>query len=119
VVGLDQKPTTLYERLMGFGGQWEQTGTSCDKPEVRFTTTRDRKFRLRVKTSCEGNVYDTPFSGTWRIDGQRIVLVLPNSGRATSAADEAGCGFETVGDEDSLRCALGHDIEFVVLPTRR
>jgi hypothetical protein len=24
-----------------------------------------------------------------------------------------------VGDEDALRCALGHDIDFVVLPTRR
>jgi hypothetical protein len=118
-VGLDQKPATPYERLMGFGGQWEQTGTSCDTPEVRFTATRDRKVRIRVKTSCEGRVYDTPFSGTWRIDGQRIVLVLPTSGRATGAADEAACGFETVGDEDALRCALGHDIDFVVLPTRR
>jgi hypothetical protein len=118
-VGLDQKPATSYERLMGFGGQWEQTGTSCDKPEVRFTATRDRKFRLRVKTRCEGAVYDTPFQGTWRIDGQRVVLALPTGGRSASAADEAICGFETTGDEDSLRCALGHDLDFVVLPTRR
>src|SRR5262249_33850182 len=35
-VGLDRKPATAYERLMGFGGQWEQTGTSCDRPEVHF-----------------------------------------------------------------------------------
>jgi hypothetical protein len=118
-VGLDQKPATSYERLMGFGGHWEQTGTSCDMPEVRLTATRDRKIRIRVKTTCEGRVYDTPFQGTWRIDGQRIVLVLPNSGRATTAADEAACGFETVGDEDALRCSLGHDTDFVVLPTRR
>lgn len=118
-VGLDRKPATPYERLMGFGGQWEQTGTSCDKPEVRFVATRDRKFRLRVKTRCEGAVYDTPFQGTWRIEGNRVVLQLPTRGRATTAADEAGCMFETVGDEDALRCALGHDIEFVVLPTRR
>ena len=118
-VGLDRKPATAYERLMGFGGQWEQTGTSCDRPEVRFTATRDRKFRLRVKTSCEGAVYDTPFQGTWRLDGQRLVLVLPPSGRAASASDEAVCGFETAGDEDALRCSLGHDLDFVVLPTRR
>ena len=118
-VGLDQKPATVYERLMGFGGQWEQTGTSCDTPEVRFIATRDRKVRIRVKTSCEGRVYNTPFQGTWRIDGQRIVLVLPTAGRAASAADEAGCGFETAGDEDALRCSLGHDTEFLVLPTRR
>jgi hypothetical protein len=118
-VGLDRKPATAYERFMGFGGQWEQTGTSCDKPEVRFAATRDRKFQLRVKTRCEGAVVDTPFHGTWRIDGQRVVLQLPTQGRATSAADEASCAFETVGDEDALRCALGHDLEFVVLPTRR
>jgi hypothetical protein len=118
-VGLDRKPATVYERLMGFGGQWEQTGTSCDRPEIRFVATRDRRFRLRVKTSCEGATYDTPFAGTWRIDGQRIVLQLPTRGRAAGATDEAGCGFETAGDEDALRCALGRDLEFTVLPTRR
>ena len=118
-VGLDRRPATPYERLMGFGGQWEQTGTSCDKPEVRFVATRDRKFRLRVKTTCEGAVYDTPFQGTWRLEGQRVVLQLPTRGRAATAADEASCLFEITGDEDALRCSLGHDLEFVVLPTRR
>lgn len=122
-VGLDRKPDhtpiSAYERLMGFGGQWEQTGTSCDKPEVRFVATRDRKFRLRVKTRCEGSVFDTPFSGTWRIEADRVVLQLPNRGRDVTTADEAGCLFESVGDEDALRCALGRDLEFVVLPTRR
>jgi hypothetical protein len=118
-VGLDRKPATTYERLMGFGGQWEQTGTSCDTPEVRFVATRDRKFRLRVKTTCEGSVFDTPFKGSWRIDGNRIVLVLPSQGKAASAADEAMCRFEGAGDEDAMRCSLGRDIDFVVLPTRR
>jgi len=117
-VGLDRKPATTYERFLGFGGQWEQTGTSCDKPEVRFTATRDRHFKLRVKTSCEGSVFDTPFKGTWRVDGNRIVLALPNQGKV-SAADEATCGFEGAGDEDAMRCTLGRDIDFVVLPTRR
>jgi hypothetical protein len=118
-VGLDRKPTTAYERLMGFGGQWEQTGTSCDKPEVRFTATRDRNFRLRVKTTCEGSVYDTPFKGTWRLDADRVVLQLPNRGKAVSPADEAACIFEAAGDEEAMRCSLGRDIDFVVLPTRR
>ena len=117
-VGLDRRPATTYERLMGFGGQWEQTGTSCDKPEVRFVATRDRKFRLRVKTTCEGSVYDTPFSGSWRIEDNRVVLQLPNQGKVTTA-DEASCGFEVAGDEDAMRCSLGRDIDFVVLPTRR
>jgi hypothetical protein len=118
-VGLDRKPATPYERLLGFGGQWEQTGTSCDRPEVRFTVTRDRNFKLRVKTTCEGSVYDTSFKGTWRIKGDRLVLQLPTQGKQVTAADEATCGFEDAGDEYALRCALGHDIDFLVLPTRR
>jgi hypothetical protein len=118
-VGLDSKPATPYERVMGFGGQWEQTGTSCDKPEVRFIATRDRAFKLRVKTTCEGSVHDTSFKGSWRVIGDRVVLQLPTRGKQVSTADEATCVFEAAGDEDALRCALGHNIEFVVLPTRR
>jgi len=118
-VGLDRKPTSAYERLMGFGGRWEQSGTSCDRPEVRFSAARDRSFQLHVKTTCEGSVYNTNFKGSWRIDGDRVVLVLPTKGRHVTVADEAGCGFEGAGDEDAMRCMLGHDLDFVVLPTRR
>ena len=118
-VGLDKKGTTPYERLMGFGGQWEQTGTPCDKPEIRFNVNRDRTFKLRVKTVCQGSVFDSPFKGTWRMEGTHIVLTLPNKGKQVTAADEAGCEFQAVGDEDALRCQIGRDIEFTVLPTRR
>jgi hypothetical protein len=118
-VGLDRKATTTYERLMGFGGEWEQNGTSCDKPEVHFNAGRDRTFKLRVKTSCEGAVYNTAFRGTWRTADDHIVLVLPTQGKQASMADEATCGFEAAGDEEAMRCALGHDIDFIVLPARR
>lgn len=120
--GLDRKPDAVlssYERLMGFGGQWEQTGTSCDKPEVRFTATRDRIVRIRVKSKCGGSGYDLPFKGTWRLDGDRVVLTFATRGKAISADDQAACRFERAGDEDSLRCVLDRDIDFVVLPTRR
>lgn len=118
-VGLDKKGGSPYERLMGFGGQWEQTGTSCDTPEVRFTATRDRVVRIRVKSRCGGQVYDLPFKGAWRSDGDRVVLTFATRGKQVTAADEASCRFEPKGDEDSLHCDLGNDIEFVVLPTRR
>jgi hypothetical protein len=104
---------------MGFGGQWEQTGTSCDKAEVRLTALRDRTFKLRVKTRCQGSVMDLPFKGTWRAEATKIVLTLPTKGKQVSAADEAACVFEKTGDEDALRCSLDDDLEFVVLPTRR
>ena len=118
-VGLDRKPTAMYERMMGFGGQWEQSGTACDRPEIRFSALRDRTFKLRVKTACQGSVYDTPFKGTWRIEGARIVLTLPNKGKAITAADETACGFEAVGDEEGLKCTIGRDLEFTALPARR
>jgi len=63
-VGLDRPAATGYERVMGFGGQWEQTGTSCDTPEIRLVLKRDRSVKLNVKSSCNGQVYDIPFRGT-------------------------------------------------------
>jgi hypothetical protein len=116
--GLDKKPTTPYERVMIFGGAWEQTGTSCDKAEVRLKLSRDRNFKLNVKTNCSGSIMDLPFKGKWRIEPTGVTLILPNKGKA-SAADEAPCKFEAVGDEDSLHCDLGKGIDFKVLPTRR
>lgn len=118
-VGLDRKAATPYERLMGFGGQWEQTGTACDKPEVRLTATRDRVVRIRVRTKCNGVGYDLPFKGTWRLDGDQVILTLPTKGKQVTAEDQAPCQFQSAGDEDALHCTLGGDLEFVVLPTRR
>jgi hypothetical protein len=117
-VGLDRKASTVYERMMGFGGQWEQTATACDKAEVRLTALRDRTFKLRVKTACQGNTFEMPFKGTWRIENNRIVLAFPNAGKATTA-DETPCSFEPAGDEEGLKCTIGRDLEFTVLPTRR
>ena len=105
---------------MGFGGQWEQTSTPCDAPEVRLNVARDRTFKLRVKSVCRGSVFETPFKGTWRIEGDGgIVLTLPNKGKQASQKDDAPCVFEKDRDEDALRCTLDRDLEFVVLPTRR
>ena len=118
-VGLDRKAQTPYERIMGFGGTWEQTGTSCDAPEVKMTVMRDRTFKLRVKSVCRGSVFDQPFKGTWRVEQDGIILTLPTKGKQASAKDEAPCVFEKQRDEDALRCTLDRDIEFTVLPTRR
>ncbi len=118
-VGLDRAAQTPYEKLMGFGGQWEQTGTSCDTPEVRLVMQRDRSFKLRVKSVCRGQSFTMPFKGTWQIARNGITLTLPTKGRQTSAKDQAPCVFERERDEDALRCTLDEDLEFVVLPTRR
>lgn len=118
-VGLDRAPQTPYEKLMGFGGQWEQTGTSCETPEVRLVMQRDRSFKLRVKSVCRGHEMSMPFKGTWQVTGNGLTLTLPTKGKQTSAKDQAPCVFERQRDEDALRCTLDEDLEFVVLPTRR
>jgi hypothetical protein len=118
-VGLDRKGASMYERMMGVGGQWEQSATACDKAEVRLTALRDRTFKLRVKTACQGSTFEMPFKGTWRIEGSQIVLSFPNKGRATTTADESACSFEPAGDEEGLKCTIGRDLEFTVLPARR
>ena len=119
-VGLDRPVGTSYERLMGFGGQWEQAGTSCDTPEIRLLLQRDRRVKLNVKISCNGRVDDIPFKGTWRIDdADHVTLVLPTKGQAATVKDEAGCSWKKHGEEDALHCVVGKDLEFEVLPTRR
>ncbi|HEY5945850.1 MAG TPA: hypothetical protein VIV40_10180 [Kofleriaceae bacterium] len=118
-VGLDRKSQSAYERLMGFGGQWEQTSTSCETPEVRLTLQRDRAVKLKVKSVCRGDVFEQGFKGTWRIEQDGVVLSLPTKGKQASKKDEAPCVFEKAHDEDALRCTLDRDLEFVVLPTRR
>jgi hypothetical protein len=119
VAGLDRKPANAYERMMGFGGTWEQTGTSCDKPQVTVTASRSRAIKIRVKSACEGAQYDLTSKGTWRVESDQVVITIPTKGKQVEAKDEAACKFEPIGDEDSLRCALGRDLEFQVLPTRR
>lgn len=118
-VGLDRAAATPYERLMGFGGQWEQTGTSCEAPEVRLTIARDRSFKVRVKGACRGDTFELTKKGTWRVADDGIVLTLPTKGKAVTAKDEAPCTFERQADEDALHCVIDRDLEFTVLPTRR
>jgi hypothetical protein len=118
-VGLDRKASTPYERMMGFGGQWEQTSTSCEAPEVKLTVQRDRAFKLKVKSVCRGQAFEQSFKGTWRISGNDVMLTVPTKGKQATAKDEMPCIFEKQRDEDALRCTIDRDLEFVVLPTRR
>lgn len=118
-VGLDRKAQTPYERVMGVGGQWEQNGTSCETPEVQLTTTRDRTAKVRIKTVCQGRTSNLTFKGTWRTEGQGVVLTFPTKGQKVTEKDEAKCEFEQEHDEDALHCVIDQDLEFTVLPTRR
>ena len=118
-VGLDRTSQSPYERLMGFGGKWEQTGTSCEAPEVQLTVTRDRAVKVVVKGSCRGDTFSVSRKGTWRLSDDGIILSLPQKGKAATAKDEAPCTFEKEHEEDAMHCVLDRDLDFTVLPTRR
>lgn len=115
-VGLDRPAADPYEKVMGAGGVWEQSGTACDAPTVAMTFTRDKKFRLTVKSTCEGMVSNAKFAGTWKLEGQGVSLVMPNR---DAKADVVRCAFEPAGDEEALRCPLDEDLQLRVLPARR
>ena len=83
------------------------------------TTTRDRAFKVTVKTVCQGQVFNLSKKGTWRIEGDGVILSLPTKGQKITAKDEAPCTFEAKRDEDALHCVLDRDLDFTVLPTRR
>ena len=118
-VGLDRKAPTPYERVMGFGGAWEQTGTSCDTPTVALKLTQDRNFNLSVRSACEGMVSNSKYKGTWHvISGSKpaLRLTLPNKGKD---AEIINCEFVAKGDEEAMQCPLDEDLVLTVLPVRR
>jgi hypothetical protein len=114
-VGLDRPPGTFYEHVMGLGGAWEQAGTSCDVPSVALVLTRDRAFKLRVKTACEGDSSDDRFDGTWDLQEPALVLSLPNG---EGGADRIPCTVQA-GAEDSIHCTVSKELDFTVRPVRR
>ena len=115
-VGLDKPPSTMYERVMGLGGNWEQLPTCGVNPQVVLTLARDKKFKLAVRSKCAGDSYGWTFKGTWRVDDQGLVLVFPNRDRAE---EETRCQVRPEGDEDAITCPVDADLEFTVLPVRR
>ncbi len=64
-VGFDAPATSTYARLMGLGGEWEQPLAPCDRPEMRLTLKRDRRFTLQLRTSCQGSRDKVTYRGTW------------------------------------------------------
>jgi len=119
-VGLDRPASTTYERVMGFGGQWEQLQTCGKNPGVHLTLARDHAFQLMVRSKCSGEEYAIKFKGTWQVDQAELVLTFPNKGRAVEVAR---CTITSTlnagGEEETIRCPVDDDLEFSVLPVRR
>jgi hypothetical protein len=115
-VGLDRKAGSVYERVMGMGGVWEQTLVPCEQPEIVATFTRDRVVRMTLRTACEGSREKGTYKGTWVEAHGAIDIRLPKPG---GGHDVAPCQLVPDGDEDKLTCQLDEDLELVARPVRR
>lgn len=115
-VGLDRAPATPYERLMGLGGQWEQSVIPCDRPEIKLQLRRTRTFRIDLSSVCSGSRERYAWTGTWAHDGTNLELRLKKPG---GGHDAAPCTLAADGDEDVLTCHLDTDLSFEARPARR
>lgn len=110
-VGIDRDPArapSAYERLVGFGGHWEQTGTPCQDPTVNLELDRKSdKFKLTIRTRCQGEDDTTRLAGTWRADGAGALrLSFPNvEGPEESLQCQLAAATDRSG-EDTLSCTL-------------
>ena len=121
IIADPKRPLSAYERLMGYGGKWEQRLISCEQPEVKLRLKRTRKrFTLRIRTKCGGGYDTTSLDGIWSARGTDVLhMTFPNQG-----ADDDGltCQIERCRDssgEDCVRCRVDQDLEFLLRVIRR
>lgn len=108
VVGIDRdpdRPLSAYERLVGQGGSWEQTGTACQSPTVSLKLDRKtKKFVLLIRVRCQGEDDTTRLTGTWAASGQsELALAFPNAG---GPEEKLACKLTEAGGEDALGCTI-------------
>ncbi len=107
-VGIDRdpdRPPSAYERLVGPGGTWEQTGQPCQSPTVALKLDRKtKKFVLLIKVRCQGDDETTRLGGTWAASGQsEVSLTFPNP---DGPDEKLACTLSEAGSEDALGCTL-------------
>lgn len=110
-VGIDrdpQRPPTAYERLVGLGGHWEQTGTACQQPTVDLRLDRkSEKFQLAIRNRCQGEDETTRLVGSWETDGSGVLrLRFPNVDGPEEALECQLGGAPDRSGEDLLSCTL-------------
>jgi tetratricopeptide (TPR) repeat protein len=123
-VGLDGKAgksPSAYERLAGFGGQWEQSSTPCDRAEVALTLERvTRTFKLRITTECRGNTDTTRLSGAWvEVDPDGMKLTFPNPGGKDEVLQCKVAACDDRPSDDCIQCSIENDLWFVLREVRR
>jgi hypothetical protein len=110
-VGIDRDPARApgaYERLVGFGGHWEQTGSPCQDPTVNLDLDRKSdRFKLTIRTRCQGEDDTTRLAGIWRAEGAAALrLSFPN---VDGPEEQLQCQLAAASDrsgEDTLSCTL-------------
>jgi hypothetical protein len=122
-VGIDRDPArapSAYERIIGPGGRWEQTGTPCQEPTVDLMLDRkSEKFQLTIRVRCQGDDETTRLSGTWKAEGAELLrLRFPN---VEGPEEQLTCKLAAApgpSAEDTLGCSL-EDLQMTLRIVRR
>ena len=123
-VGIDRsngRELTAYERVVGFGGTWEQTGVSCEAPEVSLSLSRKPKqvFRMAIRTTCGGTTDTTRLSGKWQTQGgATLSLVFPNVSDDDDVLECKILSCES-SSEDCVHCQPDPELNMVLRVVRR
>jgi len=121
-VGIERDPArqpSAYERLVGLGGKWEQTGSACQEPTVALNLDRkSEKFQLSIRTRCQGDDETTRLSGSWSAEGSALRLRFPNPDGPEESLDCKLAASSDRSGEDTLACALD-DLTFTMRVVRR
>ncbi len=116
---------TAYERLVGLGGKWEQSGVACEQADVSLHLKgRLHTFVMKIRSRCRGQSFTTKLKGSWQTSSQsqkapsQLQLTFPNEKRES---EQLLCQLSACPDqrEDCLRCDIDRDLSVQLRPVRR
>ena len=114
------KQRTVYERLLGDGGHWEQQGTPCERAGVNLNlTVRPATFRLKIHVRCQTDRFTSKHQGRWTAKGSTLQLLFPND---HAREERVSCKIKMCSDpieEDCLLCTIDKDLSALLRTVRR
>lgn len=122
-----KRPPGAYERLVGYGGEWEQPAIPCEQARANLSLHTEpskgeagQRFELVIRSRCRGTRETTRLDGTWRAAGTDVLeLRFPNQ---QGPAEGLQCSLEACADssgEDCLRCRPDPQLELLFRIVRR
>jgi hypothetical protein len=86
------------------GKTWVQPLVACERTGVTLTLAKERRFSIRTESKCEGLKNSVKVSGSYRAEGEVILLVFPGDDGAPDEVMRCLLDPCTAGAGECLRC---------------